>query len=183
MDAKPTLLFVPGWHGSGPNHWQTRWAKNHSRAVNLRQADWDRPDKSAWLEQLESTVQEIPGPVILIAHSLGCSLVAHYAASAPDSLLGALLVAPVDLERDDLPGEITSFRPLPLDPLPFPSILISSQNDPWCAPERAKEYGDAWGSTVMSAGEAGHINEESGFGPWPEGLYVLADLLKRAKQA
>jgi predicted alpha/beta hydrolase family esterase len=40
----------------------------------------------------------------------------------------------------------------------------------------AAAWAGRWGSRVECLGRAGHINAESGFGPWPEGLRLLAEL-------
>ena len=90
------------------------------------------------------------------------------------------MVALPDVERSDMPAEIDSaFAPLPRDPLPFPSLLITSRTDPYCAYDRAEDFSYTWGAALVDAGEAGHLNTESGFGPWPEGLMRFAGFLKQ----
>ena len=81
--------------------------------------------------------------------------------------------APPDVARDDMPPQVTTWRPVPLPRLPFASTVVFSQDDPYCAPERAAAFAQAWGSGLVSAGPRGHLNADSGLGDWPEGLALL----------
>lgn len=175
------IIMVPGLGGSGPEHWQTRWEQKLSTARRVEQADWDRPDRRAWARQLTDAVASSRRPIVIVAHSLGVATVVHAAPGfATDRVQGAFLVAVPDSERDDLASRFDpAFNPLPRDPLPFPSLLIASRNDPYCAYDRAEDFSYAWGAALVDAGEAGHLNPESGFGPWPEGLMRFAGFLKR----
>ena len=93
-------------------------------------------------------------------------------------LIGALLVAPPDTERDDVRGLLPSWAPIPLDRLPFPSVLVASTDDPYGGFDRAQEFAAAWGSRFVDLGAAGHINAETGLGDWAEGLGLLATELQ-----
>ena len=110
MDASagpPPCLIVPGLGGSGPDHWQTRWETCLPHVARVVQRDWDRPDRDAWIEALVRAVREAPAPVVLVAHSLGCAVVAHAAARDPGiPVRAALLVAPADV---DSPAHAWSF--------------------------------------------------------------------------
>ena len=173
------ILIVPGLGGSGPEHWQTRWESKLSTARRVEQPDWDKPKLDVWTRVLTEAVAECARPVMLVAHSLGVVTVAHAAASL-SGVRGALLVAPADVEQPGLPAAIDpAFAPIPTAPLPFPSLLVASRTDPYCSYARAEDLGYAWGSAVIDAGEAGHLNPESGFGPWPEGLMRFAGFLKQ----
>jgi predicted alpha/beta hydrolase family esterase len=175
------ILIVPGLSGSGPDHWQTRWEQKLSTARRVEQRDWDRPVLAEWTAVLAAQVEASTRPVILVAHSLGVATVVHAAAGLKaGAVQGALLVGLPDVERDDrLPEIDPDFAPLPRDPLPFPSLLIASRNDPFCSYERAEDFSYAWGAALVDAGEAGHLNPASGFGPWPEGLMRFAGFLRR----
>jgi predicted alpha/beta hydrolase family esterase len=174
------ILFVPGYTGSGPEHWQTRWESRLSTAARVEQDDWDHPEPEAWNARIIEAVRAATRPVVLVAHSLGVVAVARAAPSFPaGSVQGAYLVAPADVEEPGLkPEHLHAFAPIPREPLPFPSILVASRTDPYCSYERAEDFGAAWGSKVVDAGEAGHINMDSGFGPWPEGLMSFAGFLR-----
>lgn len=175
------ILIIPGLGGSGPDHWQSRWEQKLSTARRVEQEDWDRPVLASWTERLLSAVAGSTRPVILVGHSLGVATVVHAAGSlAPEAVRGAFLVGLPDVERADAPPEIDpAFSPLPRDPLPFPSLLVTSRDDPYCSYERAEDFSYAWGAAIVDAGLSGHINPESGFGPWPEGLMRFAGFLKQ----
>ena len=175
------ILVVPGLGGSGPDHWQSRWEGKLSTARRVEQTHWDRPDRDAWTERLVAAVAESRRPVVLVAHSLGVATVVQAAPSLPPGIVrGAFMVGLPDVERPDMPPEIDpAFSPLPREPLPFPSLLIASRDDPYCAYERAEDFAYAWGAAIVDAGTAGHLKSESGFGPWPEGLMRFAGFLKQ----
>ncbi|KFC69201.1 putative esterase of the alpha/beta hydrolase fold protein [Devosia sp. LC5] len=179
--SEADILILPGLGGSSPGHWQLRWAERMSNAAIVEQADWDEPDLDDWVSTIEQAILLATRPVVLVAHSLSCIAVAHTASRLIDSnVRGAFLVAPPDIELSpDAPEETYSFRPIPRDPLPFPSLLVASSNDPLCTIDRAVEFATCWGSDFHQAGEAGHINVASGHGPWPEGLLMFTRLMQR----
>lgn len=176
LGAHPVLI-VPGLGGSGPGHWQVHWAERLPRAQTVAQQDWERPELTLWLARLRAAVDTAPGAV-LVGHSLGCVLIAHLAQSDLRSkIAGALLVAPADVEAcSDLPGCIEAFRPIPRERLPFRSALVASTNDPYMTIDRARDLAAAWGAQFHDVGACGHINIAAGFGPWPEGEFILEDL-------
>jgi len=174
-----TVLLLPGWQNSGPTHWQSRWQAIYGdRRVD--QHDWIRPLRGDWSMRLEEEVLTAPGPVVLVAHSLGCVLVAAWAAHSQQTqrVRAALLVAPGDLERDDLRQTIPGWAPIVRQALPFPSLLIAGNDDPYCAAPRARGLAADWGARFIDAGARGHLNGDSGLGDWPEGRTLLAELLK-----
>lgn len=176
----PTVLILPGWLGSGPDHWQMRWARLHGYTV-VEQHDWQQPLRGDWLARLDEVVTDTPGgenSIVFAAHSLGCILTAAWASVSrhTDRVRGALLVAPGDVERADLPPVLQRWAPMPRQRLPFASVLVGSRNDPYCRADRAQQLAQAWGSRWVDLGEAGHINTESGLGDWPKGHGWLLDL-------
>ncbi|MBA9069455.1 hypothetical protein FHR71_003212 [Methylobacterium sp. RAS18] len=173
------ILILPGYAGSEEEHWQARWAARLKTARIVAQDAWHRPDPEAWRARVAEAVAAATRPVILIAHSLGVVAAVEAAPRFPEGVVrGALLVAFPDIEAGaDLPESVRAFAPVPRDPLPFPSLLVASRTDPHCTYERAEDYAYAWGSALVDAGEAGHINVASGHGPWPEGLMRLAGFL------
>jgi uncharacterized protein len=175
------IVMVPGYTNSGPEHWQTRWQRKLSTARRVEQDDWHSPTRAAWTSRLRETVEACRRPVVLVAHSLGVITVVQAAPLLPpEAVRGAFLVAPADVEDPDvIPAMDPSFAPIPRDPLPFPSLLVASRSDPYCSYERAEDLAFAWGSALLDTGEAGHLNMESGYGPWPEGLMRFAGFLKR----
>jgi uncharacterized protein len=174
----PPILIIPGLNGSGPHHWQTCLERSFRGVRRVQQADWKRPNRAAWVERLVADIEANPGGV-LVAHSLGCALVAHVAAERPDlAIEAALLVAPADVESPrHTPQRLRGFAPIPRVPLPFRSVVVASTNDPYMALPRARELADTWGAAFVDAGPIGHINVEAGFGPWPAGERILRDLM------
>lgn len=173
------ILILPGHRDSGPDHWQSRWEAKLSSARRVQQADWVNAEPEAWSAAVKEAVARSEKPVVLVAHSLGVLSAVHAAPDFTKRIAGAFLVAPTNVERENLtPGISRRFRPS-RDPLPFPSLLVASRNDPFCDFEVAADLANAWGSDLVDAGEVGHINVESGHGPWPEGLLRFAGFLKR----
>ncbi|MDB4971950.1 MAG: hypothetical protein JWN48_291 [Myxococcaceae bacterium] len=174
-----TILIVPGLGGSGPLHWQTLWELHDARAVRVEQHDWDRPVCSEWSDVLERAVTHAPESVVLVAHSLGAVLVAHWAARGSVSKVkGALLVAPPDVEsRERVPEVVQHFAPIPRQPLPFPSIVVGSRDDEYACIDCPRQLAEAWGARFVDVGERGHINADSNLGEWPEGRALLQTLL------
>ncbi len=178
--ALPQVLILPGWQNSGAEHWQSRWEALHGYE-RVDQHDWMTPRRGDWLARLDEVVISHAGtPVVLVAHSLGCVLAAAWARYSRHtaSVRGALLVAPGDVDQPDLAAVLPGWAPIVRERLPFPSVLVGSQNDPYCARARAEELAHHWGSRWIDAGAVGHINAESGLGDWPQGHALLQDWLK-----
>jgi uncharacterized protein len=195
------VLILPGWQNSGPDHWQSLWEATFGYQ-RVMQHDWMRPLRGDWITRLEdclllnsehssqvfkaleaestikNSAEEALSPCVLVAHSLGCHLVAAWAALSKNTHLvkGALLVAPPDALREDFPPEMKSWRQPVLHKLPFPSICVVSSNDPFCELQPSREMAAAWGSDCIEIGDRGHINAESGLGDWPQGQALLARL-------
>jgi hypothetical protein len=168
------VLIIPGLGGSGPEHWQSLWEKRLG-ATRVEQADWDKPDRAGWISALDTAIAAAKAPPVLVAHSLSCALVAHWAAAHRRPINAALLVGPADVDSDShTPPEAHVFRPMPLRPLPFPCIVVASRDDPYVAFDRAALFAKTWGAELFDAGKAGHINTAAGFGPWPAGEQLLA---------
>ncbi|MFD3001741.1 RBBP9/YdeN family alpha/beta hydrolase [Pontibacter toksunensis] len=173
----PTILIVPGLGSSGPQHWQTLWGRQHPEFFRVEQHDWETPHCSDWMTMLDKTVmQHDPAEVIVVAHSLACIAVAIWAREYKRSIKAALLVAPADTEAAGFPEGTTGFTPIPLETLPFQSLLVASTNDPYVTETRARQLALAWGSDFIGIGEAGHINADAGFGAWDQGLALLKRL-------
>jgi len=174
MSHTPRILIVPGWRNSGPGHWQSLWAERYAHTVRVRQNNWLTPARTAWVESIRQTIEAQPGPVVVAAHSLGCIAVTHLPDEAQARIAGALLVAPADPERRAV---LADFAPVPSRPLPYRSIVVASSNDPYCPIRLAGAYARHWGSEFVRVPDAGHINVESGHGPWPLGVALLQSLV------
>jgi predicted alpha/beta hydrolase family esterase len=170
-------LIIPGLGNSGPEHWQTFFENSGSHFYRVEQREWDSPDCEDWVEAIDQHIRKFdPITVVLIGHSLGCTTIAHWAARNKTLIKGALLVAPSDIEQPVYTFPATGFAPIPLLTLPFPSIVVASEDDPWVSLERAGFFAERWGSRFQNIGKAGHINLAAGFGPWPHGLELLQQL-------
>lgn len=172
--ATPVPLIVPGWRNSGPGHWQSLWAQRLPGALRVQQDDWVHPTREAWVKSIETAILAAPGPVVIVAHSLGCIATVHLPAEIARRIHAALLVAPADPERRAV---LQDFAPVPAERLPYRSILVASSNDPYCTSRLASRYAREWGSEFLRLPEAGHINVESGHGDWPLGQSLLHSLL------
>jgi uncharacterized protein len=177
----PTCLTLPGLDGSCADHWQTRWEIERPGIDRVDLGNWSHPTRNAWISRLDRKLAQTRGPVVLIAHSLSCHLVAWWAQLAGEAasrpVAGAMLVAPPDLDRVQIDARIADFAPVPRAVLPFPAVVVASQNDPWCSFARAKEMAGNWLAAFCDAGEGGHLNVASGLGSWPGGQAVLDHLL------
>jgi predicted alpha/beta hydrolase family esterase len=174
------VLILPGWQNSGPGHWQSRWEALHGY-TRVEQADWDWPRRGDWMAQLDEVLQASSRPALLVAHSLGCHLVAAWAAHSRHiwRVQAALLVAPPDTEREDMPSQVFNWRPIVRQRLPFPATLLYSEHDPYCSAPRSRQMAADWGAAAVSLGASGHVNGDSGLGDWPDGLAHLARLAER----
>lgn len=162
-------ITIPGIYGSGPDHWQTLWEKNDSSLIRFHPSDWDRPRLGDWIDALERSVREAPESPVLLAHSLGCLLVAHWAAQTKREVRGAMLVSVPDPAGTNFPSEAASFADVPEVPLPFPTLIVSSSNDPYGTQEYARSRAKQWKSTFVAIGDFGHINESKKLAEWGYG--------------
>jgi predicted alpha/beta hydrolase family esterase len=173
MSSNTKIVIVPGWRNSGPGHWQSLWAQALPDAVRVEQDDWISPVRSAWVRCISDTILRQDAPVVVVAHSLGCIATTHLPDEVVQRIAGALLVAPADPERR---AQLVDFAPVPYHRLPYRSILVASSNDPYCPIRTAGAYARAWGSELVRLQDAGHINVDSGHGPWPLGIALLQSL-------
>ncbi len=175
--AEFRVLTLPGWLNSGPDHWQSRWEQQHD-VQRVEQSDWQWPRRGDWMARLEEVLLADSRPALLAAHSLGCLLVAAWAAhsSHTDRVVGALLVAPPDLDRPDSPPQLAGWRLAWRQPLPFPARLVYSSDDPFGDADHARRLAADWGAQLSPLGPRGHLNADSGLGDWPEGLAWLHGL-------
>ena len=186
---EPTVLVVPGLRDAVASHWQTlleaplRTAGRPVASV----LPMGREDLScmARVAEIERAAQAIEGPVVIVAHSGGCIMVAHWARQTRRSVHGALLATPPDFETPMPEGYPTidalragGWLPVPRERLPFPSIVAASRNDPLGRFVRVAGLAEAWGGRLVDLGFVGHLNPASGFGEWP-----LADALIRELSA
>ena len=172
VKVNPTVLIVPGLFNSGPTHWQSLWQADHPEYIRVQHENWDRPRCEDWITGLDRHVTELKAPVVLVGHSLACSTIAHWARRFNRKIGGALLVAPSDPEAPGYTFDTEGFSPVPLEPLGFRSIVVTTTDDQYVTVERAQLFADSWGSRLVNIGPGGHINSDSGHGVWPVGVGV-----------
>ena len=175
-----TLLLVPGLGDSSDGHWQNHWLEHFPNAKKVTQNDWHQPKLNEWLLELNNTIEQTEGPIILVAHSLAVILVAHWSQKYfIPNVIGALLVAPADVDsRTHTPPETWNFAPIPVTKLKFPSILITSNDDPYINAQRAEFLAEKWKSKYLNIGNKGHLNAASQLGLWKDGQEILDELIQ-----
>lgn len=174
MRSMINYFIVPGLGNSGPEHWQSYFEKQGAHFKRIDQQEWEAPRCEDWIETIDRTLTGYDlSTIVLIAHSLGCSTVAHWAKKYQRQIKGALLVAPSDLEAPQYTFPATGFAPIPLERVPFKTVVVASADDIWVSLDRAKYFAEKWGSEFISIGNAGHINVASGHTNWREGLEYL----------
>ena len=171
-----TVLLLPGIGNSGPLHWQSIWEQSHPEFVRVQQRDWDNPVCEEWSAAIEDAVKPAGPDVVLVAHSLACLVVAHWAAKQHAPIKAALLVAVPNSKGPNFPAEALGFSETPTRPFSFQSAVVVSGNDPYGSPDHSEQLAAAWGSHVVHIGSCGHINADSGLGAWPEGYELLKQL-------
>jgi predicted alpha/beta hydrolase family esterase len=177
--SEADIIIVPGLSGGTEHHWYSRWESKLPTAKRVIQADWHNPNLDAWTESLVSAVAQSERPVVLVAHSLGVITVAHAAAKIAERVVGAFLVAPPSpAVMRTIPQVDKAFADVPRDPLPFPAVLIASRDDSYSAYADSEALAQSWHVELVDAGESGHLNDESGHGPWPEGLMRFASFMR-----
>lgn len=183
-DRAPIVLTVPGLGGSGPLHWQTLWEARRADTSRVELGLWDAPHRNTWVTKLDQAIRGAQAPVVLAAHSLGCILVAWWAELSGQPfgspVAGALLVAPADVDRARPADSLRAFAPTPRKPLPFPSIVVASTDDPWAGIDQSRSLANSWGSHFVNAGDRGHLNANSGLGHWEEGQTLLERVIDGA---
>jgi len=156
-----------------------RWAQLFGDQV-VTQHDWMQPLRGDWVTRLEEAVQNQLSQhpqqgIAFVAHSLGCHLLACWAALSVNvkQVVGALLVAPPDTTRAEFPPQMHSWRKPILNKLPFKSIVVASSDDPFSSLLASEVLAQQWGAELINLGARGHINAESGLGDWHEGRALL----------
>ncbi|KJY76901.1 RBBP9/YdeN family alpha/beta hydrolase [Vibrio nigripulchritudo] len=173
-----TIILVPGYTNAGPQHWQTYIERKYQNVVRVQQENWDMPERDKWVNVLEETIASIESEVVLVGHSCGAVTIAQWSSMfSSDKVIGALLVAPADVDSPSAIPEIHTLRPLTFKPLPFPSILVTSDNDEHLSLERAHLFAKSWGSEIVEIPGAGHIHTNAGYGEWIAGEKLIEKLL------
>jgi predicted alpha/beta hydrolase family esterase len=180
MSSTLPLLILPGLGNSGPDHWQSHWERRDANTMRLNQQNWDSPACGDWLDTLQSFLEGADTRYVVVAHSSACALVAHlvhlHPGLARQCIAGALLVSPSDPDGEHYPLGPTGFGPMPIDRMPFPAIVIASDNDIYIRAGQARDFAAKWGARFAMLHNAGHVNVQSGHGEWLEGYELVQGL-------
>lgn len=169
--ASPVVL-VPGLGGSGAAHWQSRWQKEIPDADRISPSSWEAPQLNDWMAALDRAIGD--RATLLVAHSLGCLLAIAWARQNPSRAAGIFLVALPDAAAGTFPLPDSAFASIDVrEPLRVPCVVIASDDDDYCAPERSAAIATDLGAGWLSVGAVGHINAESGLGRWRTGQNLL----------
>ena len=175
---RAAILTMPGIGNSGPAHWQSLWEKAHPSIRRIQVDDWDRPVCASWTAAIERAVISAEQPIVIAAHSLGCLAVTEWATGGSvERIAGMMLVSVPDPRGPCFPREASGFGPPATRKLPFRSIVVSSEDDPYGTAAYMQRCADAWGSRFVNIGAAGHINANSNLGMWEMGWELLQTLL------
>lgn len=169
------VLIVPGLRNSDEQHWQSRWEAKLPNSKRIELAEWDTPDLEKWKQGIRAQLQNADKPVVIIAHSFGTLASASIAQEFPDKITALFLVAPADPDKFQIAAQ------LPQQPLPVPTQIIASSNDPWLTEAKAAYWALLWGADYLRFKNVGHINSASNLGDWSEGLAQLQRLLRKAQ--
>jgi uncharacterized protein len=172
-----SFFTLPGYQNSGPLHWQSLWEQTYPGFTRIQQNDWDNPVCEEWVAAIETTVHQTGDDVVLVAHSLGCLALAHWASTPHSRIKAALLVAVPDCEGPSFPTAARGFSNTPLRAFEFSSTIIASEDDPYGSVNHSQRLAAAWGGRLVNIGRCGHINADSGLGHWPQGYQLLQQLL------
>jgi uncharacterized protein len=175
-------LILPCRDNAGPDHWQSHWQAALPNMTRVEQDEWVAPRLVPWVARLDEYVARATRPIVLIAHSLGTSLIMHWARTRDcGRIAGAFMVAPSDRGPADVWPDApqSGFAPMLLEPFPFPAMVLASRNDPYVAFDRARFFADAWGAELVDMGEAGHMGNSAELGLWPEGLVHFGAFLEK----
>jgi serine hydrolase len=167
------MITLPGIGGSGEGHWQSLWEKAEPRFMRFQPTSWDEPELNDWVQSLERAISSCERPPVLVAHSLACLLVAHWAMRSSSSVAGAFLVSVPDSDGPSFPSAAASFRLAPDGPLRFPSLVVTSTDDPYGTLAHARLRSAQWQTGLVVAGALGHINASSGLMEWGQGRALL----------
>jgi predicted alpha/beta hydrolase family esterase len=170
------VVIVPGLRNSDEKHWQSLWQSRLPGSQRIHVEDWNTPNLAAWRKGIIDILEKLQTPAVLIAHSFGTLASASLAAEFPDKIAALFLVAPADPDKFGIADQ------LPQDFLPVTAKVIASSNDPWMTEANAAYWSLLWGADYLRIKNVGHINSQSNLGVWSEGVHLLHQLVRKAKQ-
>jgi len=165
------VLILYGWHGSDAPHWQS-WLKDELEKENYevcfpQLSDNLRPKKDIWMKEALNAFNKAK-PDIVITHSMGNTLWFHLCNEKLLSKVKNLLLVAPPRDLNDF-EDVKSFFPVntPHDLYAKEVLMVSSDNDPYMDIKESQKLSDTLGCELKVLEDAGHINADSGYGPWP----------------
>lgn len=181
MPRRPTrtvpTVILHGINGSPEGHWQ-RWlaAELIGQGREVRFPELPEPDEPVlddWKAALVVALDGLPDDGFdVVAHSLAAVLWLHHAVETSGSPRPARVALVAPPTADQLGALAPTFVPVPLDidqvrRAADGTVLVGGSDDPYCTGGIARAYGAPLKMAATVIEGAGHLNLESGHGPWP----------------
>ncbi|KAA6218667.1 RBBP9/YdeN family alpha/beta hydrolase [Streptomyces filamentosus] len=173
MTAPQTFLLLHGFQNHRPpGHWQ-HWLAGELRARGheVRYPQLPSPDAPVlgeWLDALEEHGKRpASGEFVVLAHSLSVLLWLRAGARRPEADRVLLVAPPSPGVTASIP-EIAAFADgLDLAERGATARLVYGDGDAYCPEGAAFHYGTPLGLDSDLVPGGGHLNPDSGLGPWP----------------
>ena len=164
-------LILHGWGGSDAPHWQAELAseiaKDYGTVCFPLLDNCHFPSKNKWMKQVKTLLKEFQ-PQTVVCHSLANTLWMWLCEEGDIQEVERLFMVSVP-SFSTSEKTIKAFFPCP-KPIHIYAKevhMIVSDNDPWVKMDEAQTLAKHFNTTLTLIKNAGHINEDSGYGKWP----------------
>jgi predicted alpha/beta hydrolase family esterase len=175
--AAPIVLLLPDVDADRIGYWQDQWAASRLDCMCIDMGAARRPDRNSWVTKLDQAIRGLDAPILLVGHGTGALTIAWWnellGQELEANVVGALLIAPPDPAAAEGDERMHAFAPLPRTILPFPSLVVASENDGAISIDRAFSVAREWGAGFARFGACGHFGTGDGLGAWPQGEQLL----------
>lgn len=165
------FVNLPGIYGSDETHWMSIWEANDASFLRFEPGSWAEPDLHDWCAALDKAIKS--PDTVLVAHSLSCLLVSHWADRFQTPVRGAILVGIPDPDGPNFPKAASSFKSPPCKTFSFPTMGLVSSNDHYGSTRFNEFVRSKWEVPLIELGALGHMNEDSGLGSWSQGQQLV----------
>ena len=174
-------LILHGWGGSDAPHWQAELAAEIAKdygTVSFPLLDnCHFPSRNRWIKQVKAILEDFK-PDTVVCHSLANTLWFWLCEEGEIQTVEPLfMVSPPSLNTEE--KTIKTFFPCPMPESIYAKEvhMIVSDTDPWVKMDEAKSIAAQIGAAFTTIHDAGHINDDSGYGKWD----LIEDLVMRRK--
>ncbi|MEA2493895.1 MAG: serine hydrolase [Thermoleophilaceae bacterium] len=128
------------------------------------------PQPNEWLAALQPALEALEGERIVLCHSLACLLwLLNAREGATDAADRVLLAAPPCTSEVE---QVVRFQPDGVTPddverAAGSTLMLWSEPDPYCLATAPVAF-DGLFTNMKRIPDAGHLNTDAGYGPWPE---------------